>query len=89
MATTILEQLPIKLSKAANYLLCDVASFKKWIDSATSLGKDNVDCGLKLQMEDCGALEKQAAATVEVQNHLFTVEAAHHSSSLRRKNQEE
>ncbi|KNZ44175.1 uncharacterized protein VP01_9434g1 [Puccinia sorghi] len=37
-------------------------------------------------MEDRGAL---AAATVEVQNHLFTFEAAHHSSSLRRKNQEE
>ncbi|KNZ53530.1 uncharacterized protein VP01_3211g2, partial [Puccinia sorghi] len=30
-----------EFTKAANYLLCDVASFDKWIDSATSLGKDN------------------------------------------------
>ncbi|KNZ61014.1 uncharacterized protein VP01_14655g1, partial [Puccinia sorghi] len=28
-----------EFTKAANYLLCDVASFDKWIDLATSLGQ--------------------------------------------------
>ena len=75
-----------EFNKAAKDLLCDINSFNKFIDAGTSLGEDNINCGLKLKMEDRGAIEKQAAATVEIQNHLSTVEAARHSSTLRRKN---
>ncbi|KNZ47552.1 hypothetical protein VP01_6316g1, partial [Puccinia sorghi] len=75
-----------EFNKSANYLLSDVASFNQWIDSATGLGKDNVYCGLKLQMEDHGAMEKQAAVAVEVQNHLSTVEATRQASSSRHRN---
>ena len=73
-------------NKSENYLLSDIASFDQWIDDVTSLGKDNVDCGLKLEMEDRGAIEKQAATSFEVQNHLSTVEAARNASSSRRRN---
>ncbi|KNZ48060.1 uncharacterized protein VP01_592g1 [Puccinia sorghi] len=54
-----------EFNKPSNYLLCDVALFDEWVDLATSLGKDNVDCVLKLQMEDHDTLEKQESATVE------------------------
>ncbi|KNZ61657.1 uncharacterized protein VP01_1373g5 [Puccinia sorghi] len=73
-------------SPLTNYLLSDVASFDCWIDSATGLGKYNIGCGLKLQMEDRGAMEKQAAVAVEVQNHLSTVEAAQQASLSRHRN---
>ena len=72
-----------------HYLPVDLASFNKWIDLATDLGKYNVYWGLILQIEDQCALEKQVAAAAKVQNHLSSVEASWKFSSLRRQNQEE
>jgi tRNA U54 and U55 pseudouridine synthase Pus10 len=53
------------------------------MDSAANLNKDTVHTGLKLTMDDQGAIKKQAAAAAEAEEHLLNAETAKIASTSR------
>ncbi|PLW08670.1 hypothetical protein PCASD_24946 [Puccinia coronata f. sp. avenae] len=51
------------------------------MDSAANLNKDTVHAGLKLTMDDQGAIKKQAAVEAEAEEHLLSAETARIAST--------
>ncbi|PLW30656.1 hypothetical protein PCASD_15145 [Puccinia coronata f. sp. avenae] len=53
------------------------------MDSAANLNKDTVHAGLKLTMDDQGAIKKRAAAAAQAEEHLLSAETARIASTSR------